>query len=60
MKKMGHKKNYLLGFALLALLIHLLLIRWETVDPISNEIAWVLKQLPDVKAVEYLDSLKKS
>jgi len=30
------------------------------VDPISNEIAWVLKQLPDVKALEYLDSLKKS
>lgn len=60
MKKMGHKKNYLPGFALLALLIHLLLIRWESVDPISNEIAWVLKQLPDVKALEYLDSLKKS
>jgi hypothetical protein len=60
MKKMGHKKNYLLGFALLAFLFHLLLLRWEMVDPISNEIAWVLKQLPDVKAVEYLDSLKKS
>jgi hypothetical protein len=60
MKKMDHKKNYLLGFTLLALLIHLLPMRWETVDPISNEIAWVLKQLPDVKAVEYLDSLKKS
>ena len=59
MKKIGHRKNYLLGFALLTFLIHLLLIRWETVDPISNEIAWVLKQLPDVKAVEYLDSLKK-
>jgi hypothetical protein len=56
---MGHKKNYLLGFTLSAFLIHLLLIFWETVDPISNEIVWVLKQLPDVKAVEYLETLKK-
>jgi len=56
---MGHKKNYLLGFTLSAFLIHLLLIFWETVDPISNEIFWVLKQLPDVKAVEYLETLKK-
>ena len=57
---MGRKKNYLLGFTLLAFLVHLLLMRWDTVDPISRELAWVLNQLPDVKAVEYLDSLKKS
>jgi len=32
---------------------------WDSSQPLTNEIGWVLKELPEVKSVEYLETLKK-
>jgi len=56
---MSHHKTYLLGLAILVFLMGFLLNHWDGSHPVTKEIVWVLKQLPDVKTVEYLDSLKE-
>jgi hypothetical protein len=56
---MNNQKTYLLGLAALVFLMGFLLTHWDGSHPVTREIAWVLKQLPDVKTVEYLDSLKE-
>jgi hypothetical protein len=54
------KKTYQLGLAILAFLMGSLLTNWDGSYPVTREMEWILKQLPDVKAVEYLETLKKS
>ena len=56
---MNNQKTYLLGFTVLVFLMGFLLTHWDGSHPVTREISWVLKQLPDVKTVEYLDSLKE-
>ena len=56
---MNNQKTYLLGLAVLVFLMGFLLSHWDGSHPVTKEIVWVLKQLPDVKTVEYLDSLKE-
>ena len=57
---MGSKKTHLLGFAIFALAIGLLINNWDVSQAISKDIGWVFEELPEVKSVEYLDTLKKS
>lgn len=56
---MNNQKTYLLGLAVLVFLMGFLLIHWDGSHSVTKEMVWVLKQLPDVKTVEYLDSLKE-
>ncbi len=55
---MNNQKTYLLGLAALVFLMGFLLTHWDGSHPVTNEMLWVLKQLPDVKTVEYLEALK--
>jgi len=59
-KIMSNYKTYLLGLAILVFLMGFLLNHWDGSHPVTKEMEWVLKQLPDVKSVEYLETLKKS
>lgn len=56
---MINDKIYLLGIAILILLMGLLLTHFDGSHPVTKNVEWVLKQLPEVKTVEYLESLKK-
>lgn len=56
---MNNQKTYLLGLAVLVFLMGFLLFHWDGSHPVTKEISWVLKQLPDVKTVEYLETLKE-
>lgn len=56
---MNNQKTYLLGLAALVFLMGFLLTHWDGSHPVTREIVWVLKQLPEVKTVEHLDSLKE-
>jgi hypothetical protein len=56
---MSHHKTYLVGLAILVFLMGFLLTHWNGSHPVTNEMEWVLKQLPDIKAVEYLETMKK-
>jgi hypothetical protein len=56
---MSNHKTYLLGLAILVFLMGFLLTHWDDSSPVTRDMEWVLKQLPDVKAVEYLETLKK-
>ena len=58
-KIMSHHKTYLVGLAMLVFLMGFLLTHWDGSHPVTNDMEWVLKQLPDIKAVEYLETLKK-
>jgi hypothetical protein len=55
---MSNYKTYLLGLAIMAFLMAFLLTHWDGSYPVTREMEWVLKQLPDVKSVEFLESLK--
>jgi hypothetical protein len=57
---MSNHKSYLLGFLILIFLMGFLLNLWDGSHFLKMEIEWVLKQLPDVKSIEYLEALKKS
>jgi len=57
---MSSYKTYLLGLAILAFLMGFLLNHWDESHAVTKEMEWVLKQLPDVKSVEYLETLRKS
>jgi hypothetical protein len=56
---MNNQKTYLFSLAVLVFLMGFLLSHWDGSHPVTKEIAWVFKQLPDVKTVEYLETLKK-
>ena len=56
---MQHNKIYLIAFTMLAALIGLLLGQWEVPQSLSSEMGWVLKELPEVKYMEYLGIMKK-
>ena len=56
---MNNQKTYLLGLAVLVFLMGFLLSHWDGSHPVTKEISWVLKQLPDVKTIEYLETLKE-
>ena len=56
---MNNQKTYPLGLAVLVFLMGFLLSHWDGSHPVTKEISWVLKQLPDVKTVEYLETLKE-
>jgi hypothetical protein len=57
---MSNHKTYLLGLAIVVFLMAFLLSHWDGAHPVTKEMEWVLKQLPDVKSVEYLETLKKN
>ena len=57
---MGDKKVYLFSLAIISLVIGLFISSWDSTYQITGELGWVLKQLPEVKSVEYLDALRKS
>ena len=57
---MGNNKIYLLSLVIFTFLMGLLIAHWDGSQSLANEIAWVLKELPEVKSVEYLEALKKS
>ena len=56
---MQNNKIYLITFTMLAALIGLLISQWEVLQSLSNEMGWVLKELPEVKYMEYLGIMKK-
>ena len=56
---MRNNKIYLLSFAIFTFLMGFLITYWDSSQPLTNEIGWVLKELPEVKSVEYLETLKK-
>lgn len=56
---MQNNKIYLINFTMLAALIGLLISQWEVLQSLSNEMGWVLKELPEVKYMEYLGIMKK-
>ena len=56
---MENNKIYLLSLAIFGLLMGFLITYWDSSQPLANEIGWVLKELPEVKSVEYLETLKK-
>jgi len=56
---MSNHKAYLIGLLILVFLMGFFLTHWDGSHPVTKEMEWVLKQLPDVKAVEYLETLKK-
>ena len=55
----SNNKNYLLGIAVFVFLMGILLSRWPGSHSAMKDMGWVLRQLPEVKAIEYLDALKK-
>ena len=55
---MSNNKIYLLSFVLFAILIGFQIIQWDGPQSLTNEVEWVLKELPEVKSVEYLDAIK--
>ncbi len=55
---MGNNKIYFLSFVIFTLVISLFISLSDGAYQLINELGWVLKQLPDVKSVEYLDSIK--
>ena len=57
---MGDKKVYLFSLAVISLVIGLFVSSWDSAYQFTGELGWVLKQLPEVKSVEYLDALRKS
>jgi hypothetical protein len=57
---MENKGIYAFSFAALALLVATFITFWDDSQPFANQMGWVLKQLPEVKSVEYLEALKKS
>ena len=56
---MQNNKIYLINLTMLAALIGLLISQWEVLQSLSNEMGWVLKELPEVKYMEYLGIMKK-
>ena len=56
---MENNKIYLLSLAIFGLLMGFLITYWDSSQPLANEIGWVLKELPEVKSLEYLETLKK-
>jgi hypothetical protein len=57
---MGDKKVYIFSLVIISLVIGLFISSWDSAYQITGELGWVLKQLPEVKSVEYLDALRKS
>ena len=57
---MENNKIHLLSLAIFTFLMGFLMAHWDGLQPLTNEIGWVLKELPEVKSVEYLEALKKS
>ena len=56
---MRNNKIYLLSLAIFTFLMGFLITYWDSSQPLTNEIGWILKELPEVKSVEYLETLKK-
>ena len=57
---MRNNKIYLLSLAIFTLLIGFLITRWDGAQSLTKEMTWVLKELPEVKSVEYMETLKGS
>lgn len=55
----SNNKNYLLDIAVFVFLMGIFLSHWPGSYSAMKDMGWVLKQLPEVKAIEYLDALKK-
>ena len=56
---MENNKIFIFSFALLALIATAFFTFGDSSEPLSKEMNWVLKQLPEVKSVEYLETLKR-
>ena len=55
---MGNNKLCFLSLAILAFLVGFLMTSWDGSRRLINEMEWVLRELPEVKSVEYLETLK--
>jgi hypothetical protein len=57
---MRNIKYYLITFTMLATLIGFMIDQWEGPQSLSSEMAWFLKKLPELKSLEYLETMKKA
>lgn len=57
---MENNKIYIFSFAALMLIVTVLIASWNGSQALTNEMGWILKQLPEVKSLEYLEALRKS
>jgi hypothetical protein len=55
---MNNSKIYFLSFIIFLILIGFQIIQFDGPQSLTNEMEWVLKELPEVKSVEYLDAIK--
>ena len=57
---MGNKKIHLLSLAIFTFTVGFLINHLDGSQALIKELRWVLQELPEVKSVEYLETLKKS
>jgi len=56
---MENNKIFIFSFALLTFIATAFFTFGDGSETLSKEMDWVLKQLPEVKSVEYLETLKR-
>lgn len=57
---MGNKKIYFLSLAIFTYAMGFLINHLDDSQALIKELRWVLQELPEVKSIEYLETLKKS
>ena len=57
---MENNKIYIFSFVALMLIATVVIASWNDSQALTNEMGWILKQLPEVKSLEYLEALRKS
>ena len=55
---MENRKILVLSLAIFTFLMGFLIAQWDGAQSLTKEMVWVLKELPEVKSVEYIETLK--